>query len=204
MRSDGSELLRDVHLHGALGERFGSVHRLSIATPAEAVRALSFQHHGFRRAISEGHWRIVRGEPETGLALGEDQLHFRLGKAPLHIVPVVVGAGGHGGAVGKIVAGLAIAAGSFLIPGSTPFLIAAGNAAFGVGLSMALQGASALLTSKPVSANGRGGVDERASFIFSAPANVSAQGGCVPIVIGRFRVGSIVISAGLQAEQATT
>lgn len=203
MRSDGTELLRDVHLHGALGERFGRCHRIAVASPAEAVRSLSFQHRGFRQAIAEGNWRIVRGDLETGMELGERELHFRLGQAPLHIVPVAAGAGGKGGGIGKIVAGLAIAAGSFLIPGSTPFLASIAHAAFGVGLSMALQGASALLTSKPVAANNRGGVDERASFIFSGPENVSAQGGCVPLVFGRFRVGSVVISAGLQAEKAT-
>lgn len=33
-------MLRDIHLHGALGRRFGRHHRLAVATPAEAVRAL--------------------------------------------------------------------------------------------------------------------------------------------------------------------
>lgn len=206
MKTDASELLRDVHLHGALGEAFGRLHRIAVASPAEAVRALSFLCRGFRKAIAEGTWRIIRGEPETGLCLGESELGFRLGRAPLHIVPVAAGAGGRG--IGKIVGGLALAAGAFFLGPGVAGLAGLGviggtvaTAGIGIGLSLALQGTSALLSSNPIAANGRGGVTARASFAFSGPENVTAQGGCVPLVFGRFRVGSVVISAGLQAEQ---
>src|SRR5690242_14881470 len=118
-RSDQTELLRDVDLRGALCERFGSIHRLAIASPAQALRALSFQPRAFRQAIAGGSWRIVRGDVATGLELGEAELTFRLGRAPLHIVPVAAGAGGRGGGIGKIVGGLALAAGAFFLgPGS--------------------------------------------------------------------------------------
>lgn len=203
-----TEFVRDIHLHGALGERFGQLHRLAVASPAEAVRALALQLRGFRQAIEAGRWKIIHGPIDAGAELGERELKFGLGRLALHIVPVLAGAGIDLGAVGKIVGGLAIAAAAFAL-GPAGFLgadaILSGTiaqAGIGIGISMSLGGATSLLTAKPVAANGRGGVDERASFIFNGPENVSAQGGAVPIVIGRMLVGSVVVSAGLAAEQA--
>lgn len=199
-----TDFVRTVHLHGALGDRFGAAHRLAVASPAEAVRALSVLHPGFREVIAEGTWRLIRGtRPERGLAFGEDELHFRLGRGDLHIVPVATGAGGSvGRALGKVVTGLALAAGGIFLAPAAGFGAALGRAALGIGVSMALQGASSLLTTRPAVSNDNAAVDQRASFIFNGAENVTVQGGCVPIVVGRFRVGSVVVSAGLTAEQA--
>lgn len=206
LQTDGSEFLRPIHLHGALGERFGRRHVLSVETPAEAVRALCAQHRGFRAAISEGSWRIVCDDPETGLALGEEDLYFQPGNAALHIVPVVAGAGGNKG-LGKVIAGIALVAASFLIPGSATLLgISLSHAVFGIGVSLALQGASSLLTAKPAAVNNRTDnpqvqQDARASFLFSGADRVVAQGGAVPLVFGRMRAPGLPISVGLTAAQ---
>lgn len=207
-RSDHSEFLRDVHLHGSLGEEFGSCHRIAVATPAEAVRALAVLHPGFRQAIVAGDWRIVRGNVETGMQIGEDALAFMLGLAPLHIVPVAVGAGGRNPGLGKVIGGLALAAGAFLAGPVGLGLFAAGSTGamiagdvVGIGLAMALQGASSLLTSKPAVANGRAGVDERTSFLFNGFDSTAVQGGCVPVAYGRIRISGITVSAGLMTAQ---
>jgi predicted phage tail protein len=42
--------------------------------------------------------------------------------------------------------------------------------------------------------------DNRASYIFNGAVNLTAQGNPVPILYGRMRVGSVVISAGLSVE----
>lgn len=190
-----------IYLHGALGERFGTRYELAVASPAEAMRALSVQLKGFRKAITEGIFRLIHGPLDGGVALGEDELRLGLGRHPLHVVPVIAGAG-LGGDIGKIVGGLAIAAAAFfLFPGIPVIGALVSHAGIAIGTSLALGGVSSLLTSKPVAANDRGGVDERASFIFDGPQNVDAQGGCVPCVFGRMLVGSVVVSAGLSAEQ---
>lgn len=42
--------------------------------------------------------------------------------------------------------------------------------------------------------------DNRASYIFNGAVNLTAQGNPVPILYGRMRVGSVVVSAGLSVE----
>lgn len=197
-----TETLRNIHLHGSLGDEFGHMHRLAVSSPAEAIRALSCQHRNFRKTIEAGNWRVVRGD---AVSVDERELTLSLGSQSLHIVPVVEGAGDTLGSVGKIVAGLALAAGAFFFFPSIPLIGAvATNLGIGIGLSIAAGGMSSLITPKPQSSNGRGGVNERTSFIFQGAQNVSVQGACVPLVYGRYRVGSVVVSAGLAAEQMTT
>lgn len=188
-----------VRLHGALGARFGAEHRLAVRTPAEAVRALTVLRPGFRQAIAAGNWQVVRGDLAAGAALGADELGMRLGPAGLHIVPVTAGA--HGG-LGKIIGGLALAAGAFFLGPASLGLIGTtvARAGIGIGISMALNGSSALLAPKPKASKAAGA--DNSSLLFNAPENVSVQGGAVPIGFGRFRVGSVVISAGLEAEAA--
>jgi predicted phage tail protein len=41
---------------------------------------------------------------------------------------------------------------------------------------------------------------ERPSFLFDGPTNTSTQGLPVPLIYGRMRVGSIVVSADLSAD----
>lgn len=189
--------LRAIHLHGSLGEKFGTLHRLAVSSPAEAVRALCILLKGFRAALETGEWHVVRGD---ALSLGEKELRFGLGSQSLHILPVVSGAGDTGGGLLKIVAGLALVGAAF-IPGVAAIPILA-QASLGIGLSLAANGVTSLISSKPAAANQRAGVEDRPSFAFSGPENVSVQGGCVPLVYGRMLVGSIVISAGLSPEQA--
>jgi predicted phage tail protein len=42
-------------------------------------------------------------------------------------------------------------------------------------------------------------VDRKPSFLFYGAVNASTQGTAVPLVYGRMRVGSVVISAGVEA-----
>jgi predicted phage tail protein len=122
-------------------------------------------------------------------------------------MPVISGAGG---GVGKIIAGVALVALSFALPGSTIGLFGLGTiglTAFAapvlaIGASLVLGGVSQLLTPAPrLAAPGAGGnreVDPRESFSFSGIQNTSRRQGIpVPIVYGETIVGSVVISAGI-------
>jgi hypothetical protein len=72
--------------------------------------------------------------------------------------------------------------------------------AFGVGASLVLGGVAQLLT--PTTKLEADTNDPRKSFSFSGIQNVARQGVPVPIVYGECLVGSIVISAGINTEEA--
>jgi predicted phage tail protein len=40
--------MRQIHLHGRLGDTFGGPYSMQVATPGEAIRALSVQLPGMR------------------------------------------------------------------------------------------------------------------------------------------------------------
>lgn len=202
--------LRTIHLHGALGDAFGREHRLDVKTAREAVRALCVLFRGFRQAFEPGRYHVIRGELGRPHGLDGETIDMRLGRADLHIVPVVAGAGGRGGAVAKIAIGVAIVAGAFFFApaaaglGATAFSVAGVGVTYGnivaIGAAVALAGVAQLMAPQP-KANVATERDRRESFLFNGITNTIEQGGAVPIVYGRARVGSTVVSAGLQAEQ---
>lgn len=189
--------MREIILHGALGDRFGESFALDVRDPAEAVRALTTQIPGFREAVEAGNWHVIRGPLEDGESLDEDGLTVSLGnQSEIHILPAIEGAGGDG--VGKILGGVALIASSF-IPGLS---VAVGSALFGLGTSMALGGVSMLLAPSPAASyNDRESPDQRPSFLFDGPVNTSTQGLPVPVIYGRIKTGSIVVSAGMNSEE---
>jgi predicted phage tail protein len=120
-------------------------------------------------------------------------------------VPVVAGAG----AVGRILAGIAIIAFAIVTAGAG--LIAGLGLGFGastaisiglVGLSLVVGGVAQLLTPTPKVPQGADNQDDpRKSYSFSGIQNTSRQGVPVPIVYGETLVGSVVISAGIDTVQ---
>lgn len=213
-----------VHLHGHLAAAFGAgPHRFAIATAAEALRALAAAFPGFLAALKTGSYRLIRGafgqagEAGEGKAGGRDLDESMLGMAQagrdLHIVPVPAGAK-RGGAA-KIILGVAlVAVAIWAAPAGTGLLganlgaeafsvfgasISYGNLAM-LGVTMTLQGASAMLSPQPKAASFET-ADRRASFLFNGPVTSVEQGGAVPVVYGsRMRVGGTVISAALAVE----
>ncbi|MBO9552237.1 hypothetical protein [Pseudomonas sp.] len=184
--------MKTIHLHGALGSQFGGPFRLDVRDPAEAVRALLVQLPGFREALEAGHWHVLRGSLEQADALGEEGLVVALGAAEeLHILPAIEGAGG----VMNIVSGI-----TMVVWGAMT-----GN--YGMikkGFNKTTGGVTSLFSQTPKSNDyaGRESADERPSFLFDGPTNTSTQGLPVPVIYGRVRTGSIVVSAGLTAEEA--
>lgn len=102
-------MLRDIHLHGALGARYGRHFRLAVDTPAEAVRALSVQLPGFRQAIAKADWHLIasNGSRATREDLDVQTMAWRFGeRRHLHIVPAAAGAKNNG--TTKIIIGVVI------------------------------------------------------------------------------------------------
>ena len=201
--------MRAIHLHGRLAARFGAEpFQLDVASLAEAVRALCSIVPGFRAELRQGAYKVIAGrsaEPDRkgGLELDEGQLTLRLGcHRRLHIIPVLQGAGSSGH--GKIILGVALIAGAVLLGPAGFGLVAAGSTFMGVGLgSVAMVGASLVLAgvsqmlAPSLKSPGVALRERQESFIFNGPTNATEQGHPVPVVLGRFRVGSIMVTAGI-------
>jgi predicted phage tail protein len=190
-------MLRKIKLYGALAKFIG--HRVleaDVASAAEAVRFLLANWPELEAHMNDQHYRVSIGTYDLDL----EELHHPAGAAPISFVPVIAGAG----AVGRILAGIALIALSFLI---IPLGIAAAGAgiATAVGLAGAnllLGGIAQLLTPTPKVAQGSDSQDDpRKSYSFSGIQNVSRAGVPVPIVYGETVVGSVLISAGIDTVQ---
>jgi predicted phage tail protein len=197
-------MLRKIKLYGKLAKFIG--HRVleaDVATAAEAVRFLLANWPELEAHMSDQHYRVSIGTYDLGL----EELHHPAGAAPISFVPVVAGAG----AVGRILAGIAIIAFAIVTAGAG--LIAGLGLGFGastaisiglVGLSLVVGGIAQLLTPTPKVPQGADNQDDpRKSYSFSGIQNTSRQGTPVPIVYGETLVGSVVISAGIDTVQVT-
>ncbi len=183
--------MKTIHLHGALGSQFGGPFCLEVRDPVEAVHALSVQIAGFRQAIEKGHWHVIRGPLEGGEVLSEEGLSVSLGNATeVHILPAAEGAGGVWNAVvGVTMVALGVATGNYKMVKK--------------GFNKTSDGITGFFSQsiKTGSYAGRESADERPSFLFDGATNTSTQGLPAPVIYGRIKTGSVVISAGLTSEE---
>lgn len=199
-------------MHGRLKEKFGPFFDFDILTPREAFRALICQVKGFREALAEGHYRIVRGKLTSGLEIGLEEIDLMFGRCKsLHVVPVVVGAEKTGG-IGKIVLGVVLIGAAFALSGpgglgATAFAIGSYAVTYasiaGVGVALTLAGVASLLTPafKPPDISQQ--EDQKPSYLFNGPVNAASQGNPIPLVYGKIRAGSVVVSTGITTEIVT-
>lgn len=190
-------MLREVRLYGHLGQRFGRVHRFDVATPAEALQALIANFAGFAehlRRHSEPGYRVLTGK--RPIMEVEELSQRRTGTEPIKIVPVVAGAKK---GWGRILAGyVLVVVGTAL---SVFGYVAIGQPIAQAGVALALQGVVQLLTPVPKAPKPSERPENDPSYFFDGAVNTSAQGQCVPVLLGRLIVGSAVVSAGLSAEE---
>jgi predicted phage tail protein len=195
-------MLRKIKLYGKLAKFIGKrVLEADVATAAEAVRFLLANWPELEAHMSDQHYRVSIGAYDIDL----EELHHPAGAAPISFVPVVSGAG----AVGRILAGVAIIAFAIVTAGAG--LVAGLGLGFGastaisiglVGASLILGGVAQLLTPTPKVPQGPDKQDDpRKSYSFSGIQNTSRAGTPVPIVYGETLVGSVVISAGIDTVQ---
>jgi predicted phage tail protein len=216
--------MKVVKVYGPLRKYLGQCRFEFVAdTPAQAMKALCVNFPGLAQWLvdreAEGMaFRVTRGrdkitnEAPEGLVLPWSE------REVFSIAPVIVGAGG----VGRILAGVALVALSFVSFGAGAFagvgaaggmfgaaaaagaaLPFASNALFAIGASLVLGGVAQLISPTP-SMGGLTSGKEAArleSFTFSGIVNTSKQGMAVPICYGRAFVGSAVISSGLDVNQ---
>jgi predicted phage tail protein len=201
-------MLRKIKLYGKLAKFIG--HRVleaDVATAAEAVRFLVTNWPELEKHMADQYYRVSIGKYD----LLAEELHDPAGQQAIKIVPVMAGAG----AVGRIIAGVALIALAVALPGiglaagakgaavifGTTFSATSLSIGF-LGASLVLGGIAQLLTPTPKVPTGPDTQnDPRKSYSFSGIQNTSRQGTPVPIVYGETIVGSVVISAGIDTVQ---
>jgi predicted phage tail protein len=207
-------MLRKVRLYGQLAEFVGrKVIEADLSSAAEAVRMLIANFPQLDRHMADQHYRVLVGDG----ALTLDDLHNPVGQEEIKIVPVIVGAGGGGGSILSIIAGVALigvaiasaGAGFALGAKGVGFISTAGAGTFSaaavagnIGIALVLGGVATLISPTPATPQGPDTQqDPRKSFSFSGIQNTSRGGTPVPIVYGKTLTGSVVISAGVDTEQ---
>jgi predicted phage tail protein len=196
-------MLRKIRVYGKLAKVLGQrVFEADVASAAEGVRFLLANFPGLEPVMAQGHYRVSTGKYH----LDQDELHHPAGGQDIKITPVIMGAGG---SAGKIIAGIALVALSFVNFGTGSIfagigLKAAGSQALlGIGATLVLQGVAQLLTPAPqLNFAGTDSQDDpRRSYSFTGLQQSSRQGLPVPIVYGEMIVGSVVASGGIDTVQ---
>ena len=182
--------MKTIHLYGVLREKFGDSYALDVRDAKEAIRFLMAQIDGFKEELEKGDWHIIKGDLDSGDAIAEEDADISLGNTTdIHLVPSIEGAGG----IIDIVSGVTMIAWS----------VATGNwAGIKSGWNKVTGGFTELIGGNKVADySGRSSTDERPSFLFDGATNTSTQGLPVPVIYGRVKTGSVVVSAGLSAEK---
>lgn len=149
----------------------------------------------FTQYLRENDFQIYDREYKDGgefRDFAEEEVSKELGDVEvLHVYPSIEGSG----RVGQIIAGVILIVVGIVYGYYTGDWQNAGN--------MIMAGAGLILSAvfAPKAPSEQVKPEERASYIFNNPANVTAQGGPVPLTYGRFRCGTTVVSSGISAEQ---
>ncbi|NIJ84481.1 putative phage tail protein [Xanthomonas arboricola] len=189
--------VRVVRLYGVLRAKFGKEFRLAVASPAEAIRALSVQLPGFQA--------FLMGAKDLGLTfavfngqrnLSKEQLHDPPGADAIRIAPVLQGSK-RGGVLQTILGAVLVVVGVVL---SANGLGVIGVPLTNAGIAMVIGGVVQMLSPTQKGLGTQDSPDNRPSYAFNGPVNVQAQGNPVPLAYGRCWIGSAVISGGIFAE----
>ncbi|ELY5886597.1 tail assembly protein [Cronobacter sakazakii] len=190
--------LKTVRLYGTLGAKFGRVHRLVIASPAEACRALSVILPGFEQYMQTAHLRGLRFAVFRGKKnIGQDELKHNSGEEDIRIAPVI--AGSKRGGVLQTILGAVLVMGALAL-GPVGIGTIAGSTAMSIGLmggSMMIGGVVQMLSPQPGGLASRQDPDNAPSYAFGGPVNTTAMGNPVGLLYGEREIGGAIVSAGI-------
>lgn len=180
--------LTTILLYGQL-RQFGRSFRLSVRSPAEAIKALCVQIPGFERFISNAKSRgiefaVFRGKKP----LGEKEVGFA-GAGDIRIAPIITGSK-RAGLIQTIIGAVLIAV-SF-IPG---FQVLAAP-----GIALAAGGVIQMLSPQAGGLKTSAAPENTPGYAFGSAKNTTASGNPVPLCIGERRWGGAIISAAIYAE----
>ncbi|MEG5949691.1 tail assembly protein [Enterobacter kobei] len=194
--------LTTIRLYGALGARFGRVHKLAVQTSAEAVKALCINFDGLEDYLMNAKkngmtFAVFRGKRN----IGAQDFQELAGDSDIRIAPVMEGAK-KAGMFQTILGAVMVVAG--VITGVATGWTGAGLT-FGAGLimsgaSMMAGGIYQMLSPQPKGLQGRDDPDNKPSYAFGGAVNSLAMGNPVPLLYGEREIGCGIISAGIVAE----
>jgi len=181
-----------IRLYGQL-RQFGRSFRLSVKSPAEAIKALCVQIPGFERFLSNAKSRgmefaVFRGKTN----IGEGELGYG-GGGDISIAPVIVGSK-RGGILQTIVGAILIVVG--VLAAATPF----GTPLIGAGIGLVAGGVIQMLSPQAGGLKTSASPENTPGYAFGSARNTTASGNPVPLCVGRRRWGGAIISAAIYAE----
>lgn len=168
--------LTEVHLHGALGARFGRLFRLDVRSAVEALHALRCQLPGFNTALRQSPGFVLLAGEEC---LTESMLGLETGRKPIHVMPAIAGATGIEVAV---IAGVSITLADVVLTVSIVMALVQ----LGLGLAN-------MSSDTPKADKNQNRTLE--SYSFNGPVNTVGQGAPVPVGYGALKVGGHLISS---------
>ncbi|MBR0573677.1 MULTISPECIES: tail assembly protein [Pasteurellaceae] len=186
-----------VMFYGDLREKFGTKFKLDVESAGEAVRALTNQIKGLRQHLQNGGYyiRVAKKSVEEN-AIKKDFKQCLNHNDVIHIVPEISGAG----KFGQIIVGAALIVAAFYTGGASMGLWGTmSTGLFTAGVGMLLGGVTQMLMKPPKMDMNSQSAEMSKSSAFGNLGNRAAEGGCVPIIYGRVRVGSKVISQSLES-----
>lgn len=179
----------NVRFYGSL-KQFGTEFRLDCKTPAEVVQALTSQIPKLRQFIQQGLFTVRVGREYLDNRYLEQGLNQHLKEdATVHFTPVLKGSK-KAGLFQTIVGAVMVVVGAFTSWAGGAALIAGG-------IGLMAGGVAQMLTKMPSMSTGKD-AERKQSTSFSNLSNMAAQGRPMPLAYGRIRVGSLIISQGVE------
>lgn len=179
----------NVRFYGSL-KQFGTEFRLDCKTPAEVVQALTSQIPKLRQFIQQGLFTVRVGREYLDNRYLEHGLNQHLkDDSTVHFTPVLKGSK-KAGLFQTIVGAVMVVVGAFTSWAGGAALIAGG-------IGLMAGGVAQMLTKMPSMSTGKD-VEKKQSTSFSNLSNMAAQGRPMPLAYGRIRVGSLIISQGVE------
>lgn len=188
-------MLTKVYLEGAMGRNFGRGWTLDINTAAEALQLIQANRPEFGQWIRDNLKRytkcmiICKTKDGKTEALDDKTLLMKREVAEIHFIPWIEGAGK---AFNFIVGAAMIVVGAVLccFPATQP-----------LGTSLIVAGGGMLISGIVTAIMGRvkkdNNNDSGTSYYFNGAQNTTRQGVPVPLIFGRCKVGSAVISSSI-------
>lgn len=179
----------NVRFYGSL-KQFGTEFRLDCKTPAEVVQALTSQIPKLRQFIQQGLFTVRVGREYLDNRYLEQGLNQHLkDDSTVHFTPVLKGSK-KAGLFQTIVGAVMVVVGAFTSWAGGAALIAGG-------IGLMAGGVAQMLTKIPSMSTGKD-AERKQSTSFSNLSNMAAQGRPMPLAYGRIRVGSLIISQGVE------
>jgi predicted phage tail protein len=150
---------------------------------------------GFERELMTSKDRGIKYAVFVGKRnITERELEYPSGNDDIRVAPIPVGA--KNGGILSVIAGVVL-----IIAGAvTSYFGGAGTPLISLGVSMVFGGVAQMLSAHAAASNGNSNsAATKTSYYFSGAENTAYQGGPVPLLYGRMRVGSTVISEGILA-----